>query len=173
MEQAAISCESATGAHERIERLVSELSGDPPKGRIVAQGVHRTCRVNSCGSSLLGHPLVGKEFIVSTRDGVVNDEILMPFAILNGEIVKHLLLEPGCVGTRNLTAVGPGGILSHHARPPACHLQDDHGPGRGSHASEAGLTLQYLEQRSTYVNSASNIRQVIQNISEALFVFDR
>ena len=37
------------GAHKRIERLVSELSGDPPKGRIVAEGVHRTCGMNSCG----------------------------------------------------------------------------------------------------------------------------
>jgi hypothetical protein len=38
MEQAAISCEGTAGARERIERLVSELSGDPPKGPIVGLG---------------------------------------------------------------------------------------------------------------------------------------
>jgi RNA polymerase sigma factor (sigma-70 family) len=62
MEQAAISCEGATGAGERIERLVNELSGDLPKGRIVAQRVHRTCGVNSCGASLLGHLRLGRSF---------------------------------------------------------------------------------------------------------------
>jgi hypothetical protein len=36
MEQAAISCEGAASARERIERLVGELRGDLPESRIVA-----------------------------------------------------------------------------------------------------------------------------------------
>jgi hypothetical protein len=62
MEQAAISCEGTAGARERIERLVGELSGDPPRGRVVAQGVHRRCGMKSCGPSLLVTLRLGRSF---------------------------------------------------------------------------------------------------------------
>ena len=82
MEQTAISCEGTASTRERIKRFVGELSGDPPKSRVVAQGVHRTCGMNSCGSSLLGDTQIGKEFFVGPCDRVIASEGIVAFAIL-------------------------------------------------------------------------------------------